>query len=148
MASSFFKYRRRNKGNQITELGPALFILLIVVLFPLAALIYMGMGVGCGWFLNHMCTRAVAVVRSDEMPLALTKQEDAWKASGLAKFTGARIVSNTAARADINGKPGDDVVRVTTVVEIQPFVQIPFVPLGPYPFTFKGERPIEERGII
>lgn len=148
MASRFFKITRRKKGNQITELGPALFILLIVVLFPLAALIYMGMGFGCGWFLNHMCTRSVAVVRSQDMPAALTSQENAWKASGLAKFTGARVISNTAVRADINGKPGDDVVRVTTVVEIQPFVQIPFVPLGPYPFTFRGERPIEERGII
>lgn len=144
----FYSKVRRKKGNQITELGPAMFILLVVVLFPLAALVYMGMGVGCGWFLNHMSTRAASVVPGPQMPTALTKQEDAWKASGLAKFTNANVVSNVATRADINGKPGDDVVRVTTIIEIQPFVQIPFVPLGPYRFTFNGERPIEERGII
>ncbi|MEZ4542537.1 MAG: hypothetical protein R3C24_01390 [Cyanobacteriota/Melainabacteria group bacterium] len=55
------RFRRNRKGNQIAELAPAIFIILVVFLFPIMVLLYIGLGYACGWFLNHMCTRAAAM---------------------------------------------------------------------------------------
>ncbi|MBK9142936.1 MAG: hypothetical protein IPM23_10605 [Candidatus Melainabacteria bacterium] len=141
------RFRRNREGNQIAELAPALLIIFVLFLFPMMVIIYMGLGFGCGWYLNHMCTRAAALVEEAAMPAALASQEAAWMSSGLAAFTGASVVSNNAARINTDADPEMDIVRVTTVVQLQPFVSIPFIPLQPLPVTYNGERPVEETGI-
>ncbi|MGD9684903.1 MAG: hypothetical protein AB7W16_27365 [Candidatus Obscuribacterales bacterium] len=141
------RFRRNREGNQIAELAPALLIIFVLFLFPMMVIIYMGLGFGCGWYLNHMCTRAAALVEEAAMPTALASQEAAWMSSGLASFTGASVVSNNAVRLNTDADPEMDIVRVTTVVQLQPFVSIPFIPLQPLPVTYNGERPVEETGI-
>lgn len=155
---------RRNKRGNIAELGPALFILIIVILVPLMALICVGLGYACGWYLNFMSVRAAATVPKSQAPGALTAMEAAWQGSGLPGFTGASVGSNVAAYFDtapniIPAHPAtasspaepqrsivaDDLVVVTTVVTINPFVSIPFVSIGPMTFTYRGERPVEEK---
>lgn len=141
------RFRRNRKGNQIAELAPAIFIILVVFLFPIMVLLYIGLGYACGWFLNHMCTRAAAIVEPSAMPTALASQQAAWQNTGLAAFTKATVLSNTAARINLDSDPEDDIVRVTTTIQIEPLVIVPFIPLNPLPFTFVGERPVEEQGI-
>ncbi|MBZ0188689.1 MAG: hypothetical protein K8F91_20755 [Candidatus Obscuribacterales bacterium] len=140
-------FRRTRKGNQIAELAPAILIILVVFLFPMLVVVYMGLGFGCGWYLNHMCTRAAAIVEDGQMANALAMQEAAWMSSGLAAFTGASVISNNAARINTDADPEMDIVRVTTVVQLQPFISIPMIPLQPLPITYNGERPVEETGI-
>jgi hypothetical protein len=149
--------QRRNKRGSIAELGPALFILIIVILVPLMALICVGLGFACGWYLNFMSVRAAAVCAKNDMPAACTAMEAAWGNSGLPAFTGASVVSNSAVRFDTmpNTLPDgrtvpnvDDLVVCTTVVTINPFVSVPFIPIGPMTFTYKGERPVEEKSNV
>lgn len=141
------RYRRNRKGNQISELAPALFIILVVILFPMVILLYMGIGYACGWYLNHMSTRAAAIVRPADMQSAIDSQRDAWLATGLASFTRASVLSNTAQRLNVDPDPELDIVRVTTNIQIEPLVMVPFIPIQPIPFQFVSERPIEEHGI-
>ncbi len=144
------RLRRNKKGNQMAEFGPAVFILVCMILIPMMVLIYVGLGFACGWYLNFMCTRACAVVPAADMPTALNAQQAAWFNSGLPNFTGASIVSNTATRVAFINTNGAQAltsrgkVHVVTVVKIQPFVSIPLLPLGPFTFTYVGERPIED----
>jgi hypothetical protein len=56
-----FRRTRSQLGGQIAELGPALFLLLIVMFFPLLDLIRLGLAFGAGWYLNQIEARAVAV---------------------------------------------------------------------------------------
>jgi hypothetical protein len=128
------------------------------------ALICVGLGFACGWYLNFMSVRAAATVPESQAPAALTAMEAAWRGSGLPAFTGASVGSNVAAYFDtepniIPARPATpnapaepqrtlvlkDLVVVTTVVTINPFVSIPFIPIGPMTFTYRGERPVEEK---
>ena len=52
---------RSEKGGQITELPPALFLLLIVIFFPLVDLLYYCFAYGATWYLHQLELRAVTV---------------------------------------------------------------------------------------
>jgi hypothetical protein len=52
---------RSDKGGQIAELPPALFLLLIVIFFPLVDLLYYCFAYGCTWYLHQLELRAVSV---------------------------------------------------------------------------------------
>lgn len=52
---------RSEKGGQITELPPALFILLILIFFPLVDLLYYCFAYGATWYLHQLELRAVTV---------------------------------------------------------------------------------------
>jgi hypothetical protein len=162
------RLRRNKKGNQIAEFGPAVFILIIAVLIPMLVMIYVGFGFCCGWYLNFMSVRAAAVAQETNLQQALDAQVAAWQASGLPQFAGATMIANGGPpngasvstiryNVDIdkdltigpNGGPRqpvelDDFVCVVTRVRISPLLQIPMVPIQPWEFTYKSERPIEE----
>lgn len=163
------RLRRNSKGNQISEFGPAIFILILAILIPMLVLIYIGFGFCCGWYLNFMSVRACAVVHTNTMPQAIAAQEAAWNASGLPQFAGATVISNTPTRYStqtdldltpapvdpITGMGGgprqqrelDNFVRVITVVRITPLLQLPLVQINPWTFTYNSERPIEEKDL-
>ncbi|MEZ4542536.1 MAG: hypothetical protein R3C24_01385 [Cyanobacteriota/Melainabacteria group bacterium] len=44
----------------------------------------------------------------------------------------ATVLSNTAARINLDSDPEDDIVRVTTTIQIEPLVIVPFI-LNPLP---------------
>jgi hypothetical protein len=55
------KSKRNCKGGTgIAELGPAIFILIIVILIPIMDMLYLMMSYGAGWLLNHQTTREAA----------------------------------------------------------------------------------------
>jgi len=143
--------RRNEKGNQISEFGPAIFLLIIAILIPMMICIYIGFGYACGWYLNFMSVRAVAVTQKSQVQAACDRQTAGWYASGLPAFTRATVISNTGSRISTDddtatGSPVDldDYARVTTVVRITPFVQLPWLGINSFTFTYTGERPIEE----
>ncbi len=158
------RVRRNASGNQISEFGPAVILLIIVMLVPLFIMVYIGFGFCCGWYLNYMSARAVALSKRNDAAVdqALTLQEAAWNDSGLPKFAGATCLKNggpapayarTVAAIRLNTDTDtpfelDDFAVVHTLVEVNPFVNIPYhAGIGPFTFRYRCERPIEEYDI-
>ncbi len=55
------KYTNRKcKGSAIAEFGPALFIILIMFLFPIMDMLYLAAAYASGWYENHLCVHEVA----------------------------------------------------------------------------------------
>ncbi|MBS1989517.1 MAG: hypothetical protein JSS86_17930 [Cyanobacteria bacterium SZAS LIN-2] len=156
--------RKARGGSQIAELAPALLILFIVVLFPMLDVMYIGLGYCCGWYLNHMTSRACATVQptATDYAAACTAMNAQWSASSLSGFTGANIVSNTAVpqpsavNDPVTGKPTISVL-VTTRVRVNPFFTLGSMPLinnlaidgltRPITFMYSDRRPAEEQGL-
>lgn len=82
-------------GTGIAELGPALFILIIVILIPIMDMLYLAMSYAAGWYLNHLCTRECAVhdpTSGAAIQSAVQIADTAWKKSmlcGLAQASNA-----------------------------------------------------------
>lgn len=55
------KRARNTRGGQLAESGPALFILLVAIFFPMVDLLYYGFAFGAAWYLNQLEARAVSV---------------------------------------------------------------------------------------
>lgn len=73
-----FQARKRKKtrfcqGSAITETGPAIFILFIMILFPLIDLMYMALAYSIVWYLNHLEVRELAVRVPTETAQVLTE---------------------------------------------------------------------------
>jgi hypothetical protein len=56
---------RKASGGQIAELGPALFIICILILIPVMDLVYMCGAYASGWYLNQLEAREVASTLPD-----------------------------------------------------------------------------------
>jgi len=133
-------------------------------------IIYMSLGFCCGWYLNHMTSRGCSTVT----PTSLTAFPAPYPAtvintinanfvnSGLANFTGASIISNSASAVQstvidpITGNP-TLFVQATTVIQVSPFLTLATVPLlnswvipgvtGPMTFNYFDRIPVEETGL-
>lgn len=164
------RLRRNNKGNQLAEFGPAVIILVLAIIVPVVVMLYIGIGYACGWYLNFLSVRACAAVPEARLQYTLDVQQAFWTNSHFPAFACARVVRNSGPDGTVasiresidddrdtalvdpsNPQSGvrqaedlDDIVRVETVIEITPIVQLPFLPLSPWRFTYYSERPIEE----
>lgn len=151
------KYRargRKSSGHEFVEFAPALFILLVCIVPPMLDLLYLGIAYAAGWYLNHLECREVACVPPANEGTARANARIAWEASTLAKFIKGKELSSSTKFEDRN--PGDDypvdTAIVTTTIQIQPFLQIPFMGSipgigAPISMTYTSERPQEEYGI-
>ncbi len=118
---------RRTNGSAIVETGPALFILFIVILFPLIDLMYMGLAFAIVWYLNHLEVRELAVRLPTETAQVLTDIDTLYTGTGFGAFVGltnARISHPLSGGATYGGTPRT--VTCTTVATINPFLTIPF----------------------
>lgn len=153
------RYRRKRRtrtGHEFAEMAPALFILLVCILPPMIDLIYLGIAYAAGWYLNHLEVREVACVPPGQENAAVARAKAAWEASTLAAFIKGQEISVTPQQLNIKPPPpsddGPDTARVTTVIRVQPFLQIPFLGSipgigAPIDFSYTSERPQEEQGI-
>jgi hypothetical protein len=92
-----YSKKRGHKGSSIAEFGPALILILIVFLFPMIDLIYLGIAYAAGWYCNHLVIREVACHNPCDkaaMGLAINSATNAWGASGLSTFIGSPNVTN------------------------------------------------------
>ncbi len=121
------KLKRRTKGSAITETGPALFLLLIVILFPLIDLLYMGVAFAIVWYLNHLEVRELSVRIPAECVTALTNVDQIFTSTGFGTFIGLtmpRIQHPLPGSATYSGTPR--MVTCTTVATVDPLLTIPF----------------------
>jgi hypothetical protein len=153
--------RNRRYGGAIAETGPALFLFFVCVFFPMLDLLYIVAGYGFGWFLHSTEVRECSVRKPDNSAgsqYVKIADDDFFKnAKGMAEFLGFNDANrSTRIRHDgpvftdgANGAPGE--VRLTTSVDIKPWLYIPFIPGVPglskdIPVSFTTIRPQEESG--
>lgn len=148
--------RKQRGGAQIAELAPSLLILLLVILFPMLDIIYLGIGFCSGWYLNQMTTRALSTCPQSGWPAARDSMNTAWLGSSLCKFTGSTIVQNNfkAPQTLAGGDKFDQFVEVNTQVQVAPFMSLGSVPFlaalsidgltKPVVFNYIDKRPMEE----
>jgi hypothetical protein len=155
------RVKRKRRGSQIAELAPSLVILLLVVLFPMLDIMYLGIGYAGGWYLNQMTARALATTEPADWPAAASRMTTAWQGSSLANFTGATVVVNGLQSTSppkggtlVGGDKYDKYVPVETQVRINPFISLASVPFlnalsidgltKPVTFRYLDKRPREE----
>ncbi len=144
------KAQRRRRGNAITETGPALYIFFIVIFFPMLDVLGIALQYGCGWYVNHLCTRELAVRRQAEENTVKTEVNTDFTGQGMAKFlnlTPAKITHTVTYNAPGAGQP--QTVTCDTTVQATPFISVPWPYAVPglnadMPLTFHSERPREE----
>lgn len=131
---------RSGKGSAITEMGPALFILLIFAIFPVVNLIFMGMSYMSCVTLNDLQLREAAKTPKSqaELPTGPVQKGifDQWRQTAIGGISGVTDQPQT----DISYSTGAGTIYVTvsTTVNIKPLLTIPFFPAVPgmgAPFT-------------
>lgn len=149
--------RNRRHGSAITEFGPALFVFVIIIFFPMLNLLGLAASYCCGWYSNFMYTRELAVRRSNEWPQVKGEIEAQFAPGGAAPGIAA-FVTNGAGGGSITqigpptytpsnaGQPAT--VIATTRVNAVPFISVPWI--GNVPgltsaaiFNITSERPRE-----
>lgn len=147
------KYRS-GRGSAITETGPALFLLLIIIFFPMLDLLEMGAGYVFASIFHDYVTREIAIRKPEPggNQAAITKTTTEFKASGFYSFLkmqdGDLKIDQVKYLPDVSNPQQ---VEVTTTVRVRPFISIPFftgVPgMGaPVDFKHSSQRPQEEKG--
>ncbi len=125
---------RAQTGNTIAETGPALFILVIMLFFPLLDLCAMGMSYCSCYSLNDLQIREAANLpksEADQAGGAVRKSiPEQWKSQGIGRFVGVvgdpqTKIEYIAGETDGNGIT-DRYVVVTTTLQTRPFLTIPF----------------------
>lgn len=137
--------RRNPKGNT-AEFAPVLIFLLVFMIFPLIAMLYLGAAFACGYFLNHEEIRELAARSPDQATTALSDVDTKFVASPFAQLI--RVTDTTAiihdppippATAAYDPSPGTDpgdpntngigltkfetgFVKLTTRVTVPPFL--------------------------
>jgi hypothetical protein len=153
------KHHRSTKGNQIAELGPALIIILIVVLFPLINLIYLAAGYASAWYLNHLVVREIAMINPNNDDQVIDEENSItsnWANNGVAHFIGIypdnyQTKVSHATPVYTPSKTNPELVRLTTTVTVRPLFYIPFFKDLPgvgkdMVFAISEERPQEDKG--
>jgi hypothetical protein len=143
---------RKCSGQSVAEFGPALFVLFLLLFFPLLNLLGILTTYGCGWYFNFHETREMACRRhSDVRGLngkSVHEEEfDRWKTTGFYAFMGGDNGPRIESQVDYDD--AKTTLTNTSTVTAQPFLKMPMfagVPgLGaPYTFTIATTRRQEE----
>lgn len=126
------KKLRTSRGQAITETGPALFVLLVMVFFPLLDLLAMGLQFCCGWYLNHEATHELSVSKFPDWNTALLQVKTKFDATGIPKF--AHMTNGQHVYTNVQPDPTGAVpaqVNCQTSITCKPFLYIPmFFPVA------------------
>lgn len=117
--------KRKQNGTTIAELGPAMIIVVTMVLIPLTDLIYLGTAFSATWFLNSLEAREVSVRASDQSSQAIKDTESQFKGSPAAKLLGLSVGSKSNCSARVIEDADGMLVTVETVVEVTPLLTAP-----------------------
>lgn len=148
------KSRARN-GSAITETGPALFVLLILIFFPLVDL--MGIAANyCFAFLLHNAELREVALRHPRQPdanQAIQRVDTEFLNTTFANFLklGPGDVTHVGPSFVANPDGQTMTVQLTTRITAEPFLRIPFFGAIPginadLPFSFSTTRQQEELG--
>lgn len=142
--------RNAKGGTNTVELGPALFIILIVIFIPCIDIMHIALAYGCGWYANHLAVREAAVAGPGKAQTAADTATAAWAVSGIGKFVKAPPPQNAVVcpfGEDIDGDGRNDYCEVTTRVQVTPMFALPFVASAPVTFQYSAVRPLEEKDL-
>lgn len=139
--------KRRERGSAIAEFGMSLFVIFIVLFFPMVDLAAVCTTYGFCWYFNSMETRELSCRTKAEGEGGTVHQElvNAWKQTGFHSFIGGE---STTYISQVSYEPSDTVTN-TTRITTRPFLTVPFfngVPaLGaPYTVVITSSRLREE----
>lgn len=148
------KRLRKNTGSSIADFAPALFVLLVVIMFPLMDLLAVAVVYNCGSVLNGSQTREAALepfAEARDNPNGFVQKGivDQWAQGGLGRFCKLQAPPQTTVTYK-DGLAGDKIVVVTTNITASPFLNIgiPFLPAvpglnAPVTFTYSSEHIVE-----
>lgn len=123
-SSGSLTQQRAKRGSAISDFGPALFVLFIVILFPLLDIIGLTFSYGLCWYLNFKISNQVARCKKIDEPKIAQLEIDKVSATGFAAFLKVQKIDvPTPAYNDSENPP---TVSVTTSVTSMPFLTIPF----------------------
>lgn len=158
---------RRRRGSAITEMAPAMFILLMVFFFPAVNLVALGLGYADCLYLHDLLLREAALQKvliinpSPPPPYSvdyscstdpngpLNELIKSWSSQGLGRFVQTNNTPTQKIYIDLTeGSNNARYVHCDLYIEIRPFLALPFplkVPAinAPVPFTITGKRVIE-----
>lgn len=151
------KSTRTATGSALTEMGPALLLILMMIFFPMLDLMALAASYCSCLYLNFQQTKEAAVVQfTDAQSTSGQVQKgvvDAWQHAGVGVFVKTTTTPHTSVsyrngQQDPQTKVVDKFVDVTTTVTCQPFLTIPFpvsVPglNAPMTFTMTSEAQME-----
>ena len=145
------KFSRRKNGEAIAETGPALFVLLILIFFPLLDVLGMSAQFAAAWYLNQAVTRELACVREQGADGGASAQAitNDWRTTGIGHFVNPRNVVHQVAYQAGAGSGDVPTVRCTTTVTVPPFISVPwFTPIpgvsADMTISFSNVRPRED----
>jgi hypothetical protein len=145
------KYRRNNRGGTSTvEFGPALFILLIVVVIPCIDIVQMGLAYGLAWYFDYMALRQAACAGPTNAASEVTNLQAQWQAMGVGNFCRAAISGiaiQTNQLPDVNGDGTGDYCWVQMTVTCSPIFPLPWSGGAPVVLSFNSSRPMEEQDL-
>ncbi len=157
MTREMVRVRRRSTGSSIAEFGPALWLLLICIFFPLLDLMSMLVSYGCCMVLNNIQVHEASLTKwTDAMSSTgpiIKALPDQWKAAGFGQYV--KMVGDPQTTVSYRqGQTGSDqitdkIVIVQTTVTCSPFLPIPIPAVnvpglnGPMTFNIVAERPVE-----
>ncbi len=149
-----FSSLRKEVGSSIAEFGPVLFIILVVVLFPMIDFVALGLTYNCGNMLNAWQLRESAVTkattaRKDDGPIKKTIVDN-WRTKGIGAF--AKVDPNsisTKVNYQSAGVGNDITVEVVTKMTADPFLPVPFFVKVPglnesVPFQYATQQLLED----
>lgn len=147
------KTSRRNKhGSAIVETGPALYIFLLMVFFPLLDVMHMACAYSMAWLLHSYELRELSVRTPASAAAALGEIDNQFitRSTGLAAFLGVTPASiSHPAPTYLPNAVNPTEVSLTTTVAVKPLLVIPILPgtpglNAPMPFKFSGTTSQEE----
>jgi hypothetical protein len=146
---------RNNKGGTNTvEFGPALFVLIIMVLIPCIDFMQIGLAYACGWYANHLAVREATCTgptypgpTNTAAKIAADNVVQGWANSGFGKFLHSPVPVNTVVDPHYSNNGQNFYCKVTTQVTVSPMFSLPFVASAPITFQYTAVRPLEETGI-
>jgi hypothetical protein len=142
--------QRSRSGSAIAETGPALFMFLILIFFPMLDVMGMAAQYACAWYHNHLMLQELPVRNKADgagNPV-FAEIHSKFDQTGIAKFVGVTNVTDVVTYQDAaGGLPA--MVRCTTTLEGKPFISLPFLGFTATKFTTSGEacREVVERSL-
>jgi hypothetical protein len=147
---------RKRRGSAIAETGPALFMFLILIFFPLLDVMGMAAQYACCWYHNHMMLQELPVRLPTEAGAVKAEVKARFDTSGLPQFAAVTSITDDVVYNDhkADGDPSNDgepaTVRCTTTLVGRPYVAIPFLGFTKTQFTISGTatQEVRDRGLI
>lgn len=146
------RVKRKSKGSAIAEFGPSLFVLLIIIFFPMLDMLGLAAQYCMGWYANFMCCRELSVRRRSEETNVISEVNANFNSSGFSKFLGIDDpddLKHTVEYTDTVPGGAQGTVTCSTEVTAKPFIHVP-LPFVTCPglnadvkFTIASQRPRE-----